>query len=99
MLDFYIIQDDKPIPDFPEQADLVFAGGLDYLTFENLKKKGIIEDSYNYYSDFRWEKTIIEQKIKKINQDRLESDIDIKNLLTLLDKAHVNDSGLIAYCD
>jgi hypothetical protein len=98
MLNFYIIQDDKTIPNYLEQEYLEFAGSLDFMSFENLRKKGIIENCYDYYS-FRWEKIIIEQKIKRIKQDRLDSDIDIQILLKILDKARVNDCGLYAYSE
>lgn len=39
MLDFYIIDDKKVKPDFPEKAGLVFAGQLDEKNFQQPSAK------------------------------------------------------------
>ena len=99
MLDFYLIQDDQPKPDFPEQANLVFAGGLDHKTFEKFQNKGIIPKHYDYYSDLRWGTKIIAQQHITADQDKFKSDVDLQKFLDLLEKARINHCGLIAYCD
>ena len=45
MLDFYLIQDDQPMPDYPEQANLEFAGGINLKTFENLQRYSNLKKS------------------------------------------------------
>ena len=99
MLDFYLIRDDQPKPDYPEQANLEFVGGLDLKTHSNLQKKGLIESQYDYFSDFRWGTTIIGQIKEKTRHDNFENDSDVIKLMDLIDKAQLKDSGLIAYCD
>ena len=99
MLDFYLIQDNQSKPNFPEQVDLEFIGGLDGRTFENLKNKGIIDDRFYYYSDFRWGTSTIQQISDKVNLVGLEKDNDIKILANLLERARLKNSGLIAYGD
>ena len=99
MLDFYLIQDDQPEPEYPEQAELEFAGGLDYKSFENLRAKGLIADRFDYYTDFRWGTDLIRQINEQINKKSGESDSDVKQLIDLLDQAIQKESGLIAYCD
>ncbi len=99
MLDFYLIQDDQPKPDYPEQANLEFVGGLDYKTFENLQNKGVIGSQYNYYSDFRWGTKMIEQQSTNVNLGEFKKDTDLEKLIDILEKAKNKNSGLIAYCD
>lgn len=99
MLDFYLIRDDQPKPDHPEQADLEFAGALDLKTHSNLQKKELVESGHDYFSDLRWEKTAIRQIQKIARQDKFENDKVVKKLLDLIDKARLKDCGLIAYCD
>ena len=99
MLDFYIIEDDKPKPSNPGQSNLTYAGGLDDRTFYNLKRKGIIDDRFDYYSDFRWGTQLIAQIRKTIQNRKMERDSDVQSLLTLLDFAGRQKSGLIAYGD
>lgn len=59
MLDFYYIEDEKSKPD--SLGELDFAGELDDKTFHNLQKKGIIDEHFDYYSDFRWSVSILKQ--------------------------------------
>ena len=99
MLDFYIIEDDKPKPNYPEQANLTYAGGLDGKTYDRLQRKEIIDKRFDYYSDFRWGTELIEQIRKTIQIKRMEKDSDVKSLLVILDLAGQQNSGLIAYCD
>jgi hypothetical protein len=99
MLDFYIIEDEKPKPSNPGQSNLAYAGGLDDRTFDNLQRKGIIDGRFDYYTDFRWGTELIEQIRKTIQTKRMEKDSDVQSLLVLLDIAGQQKSGLIAYAD
>jgi len=99
MLDFYLIKDDQPNPDYPEQSELEFAGGLDLKTHSNLQKKGLIDDHYDYFSDFRWDTTFVKQLKAKTKQSKFENDSDVQKLIDLINKAQLKESGLIAYCD
>lgn len=99
MLDFYIIKDDQPKPNYPEQLGLEFAGGLDNKTFENLQNKGIIDKRFDYYSDFRLGSLLIEQIRQTIIQKQLQADNDVKKLTQLFDTADKKQIGLIAYGD
>jgi hypothetical protein len=99
MLDFYIIEDDKPKPSNPGQSNLTYAGGLDDRTFDNLQRKGIIDGRFDYYSDFRWGTELIEQIQKTVQTKRMEKDSDVQSLLVLLEIAGRQKSGLIAYAD
>lgn len=99
MLDFYFIKDDQKKPLHPEHSRLEFAGGLDYQTFENLKKKGIIDSRFDYYSDFRIETLQIKQIRQTILQESIQIDSDAMKLTQLLDTAEKKQSGLIAFGD
>jgi hypothetical protein len=99
MLDFYIIPDDKPKPNNPGQGDLTYAGGLDDKIFDNLQRKGIIDERFDYYSDFRWETSLIGKIRQTIKNKKMEKDTDVKALIVLLDLAGQTGSGLIAYGD
>jgi hypothetical protein len=99
MLDFYIIKDDLAKPTYPEQLGLVFAGGLELKTFENLQHKGIIDSRFDYYSDFRLETLLIKQIRQTIIQKQFQTDSDVKKLTQLFDSADEKQSGLIAYGD
>ena len=98
MLDFYFIPDDTSKPnDGPPVLD--FVGDLDPKTFSNLQKKGVIDDRFDYYSDFRWSETLVKQIRQIIESKQMHSDTDVKQLLELLDSAIAKQSGLIAYGD
>ncbi|MBZ4187511.1 hypothetical protein [Niabella beijingensis] len=99
MLDFYIVQDEQPQPDYPEQAGLEFVGALDNRTFANLQRKEVIGMQFNFYSDFRLDTELINQIRQHIFKTDLQTDDDVKKLLILLDTAERNRSGLIAYGD
>ncbi|MEZ2339038.1 hypothetical protein AB6735_25555 [Mucilaginibacter sp. RCC_168] len=99
MLDFYLIDDHQAKPNYPEQKDLQFIGELDDQTFNRLKNKKIIADRFDYYSDFRWNTALIKQMCETIQQKQLQTDTDVKQLLSLLGIAGENQSGLIAYGD
>ena len=97
MLEFYLINHDQVKPNSPQEKKHV--GGLDDHTFENLKRKGIIDTRFDYYSDFRWGTAIIKQIHERIWQKQIQSDTDVKELRKLLDIADKEQSGLIAYGD
>jgi hypothetical protein len=99
MLDFYLIQDDQPKPNYPEQAELEIAGGLDYESYEYLISKGFIDKRFDYYSDFRWGAAMIKQIIGKINQGGFKNDSKVKKFYDLINLAFNKKCGLIAYCD
>ena len=98
MLDFYLINDEQPKPDYPEQANLKYISGLNSKTFENLKDKGIIDYRFDYYSDFRWNIELVKQISRKAAKKR-ESDTDFEKLFEILNEALESKSGVIAYCD
>lgn len=99
MLDFYTIKDDQANSSYPEEAGLEFAGDLDDITFDLLQNKGVIDQRFDYYSDFRWGTALIQQMQQYILQKQLQSDSDVKKLLLLLDAAEREQSGLAAYGD
>ena len=71
---------------------------LDSKTFEGLTKKGIIDSRFNFYSDFRWNRKLIEQISTRISNQK-NSDSDIEKLNIILKKALDFESGIIAYSD
>jgi len=96
MLDFYLIQDAETKPDYPEQAKLIFAGGIGYKTFNSLVDKEVIDSKYDYYSDFRWTNEIAFRLFELIKG---KNDTDLEELTQILKQAIETNSGLIAYCD
>lgn len=99
MLDFYTIEDYQPKPSNIAQAGLEFAGGLDEQTFSNLQSKGIIDSRFDCYTDFRLGAELIKQIRENILDRQLQSDIDVKKLIQILDTATGKKCGLIAYGD
>lgn len=99
MLDFYIIKDNQTLSAARKQLDLEFVGGLDDLTFGNLKRKMILDVRLDYYSDFRLNNSQIRKIKENIVQKKLEDDSDAKELIYLLDCADNKQSGLIAFGD
>jgi hypothetical protein len=99
MLDFYLLKDDQALPKHPEQLGLEFVGGLDDETFYNLQNKGIIDNRFDFYSDFRLGTELIKQIRETILQKQLQADADVKMLTQLFDKAEKKQSGLIALGD
>lgn len=61
MLDFYLLADVENVYGYPEEAGRVVIGSLDDETFERLKGKKIIPERFNYYSDFRWDMSLVLQ--------------------------------------
>lgn len=96
MLDFYLIPDNQPTPGSPENLET--AGALDSHTFRQLKKK-IIPPHYDYYTDFRWNSTIVQRMENTLLQTGLPPDADVQQLLALLRTARERQSGLVAYAD
>lgn len=99
MLDFYLINDEQPKPRYPEQIDLEFVGDLNNKTFETLKTKGLIENRFDYYSDFRWNSAFVKQIYSSMLANEFRNDSDIQQLFELISKANEINYGLIAYCD
>lgn len=98
MLDFYFLKDDVTKPGNGPSA-LDFAGNLDDKTFSNLQKKGIIDNRFDYYSDFRWSELLLKQIRERIDLKQMQTDTDVVKLLRLIDAALNQKSGLIAYGD
>lgn len=98
MLDFYLIKDEQSKPNYPEHVGLEYVFGLDSRTFDNLVKKEIIDARFDYYSDFRWSKELVEQINSKVVKIK-NSGSDIDKLNVILKKAMESKSGVIAYCD
>jgi hypothetical protein len=53
MLNFYLIKDEMAKPNSFKQTTLELAGSIDEYVFEDLQHKKLIEDRFDYYSDFR----------------------------------------------
>jgi hypothetical protein len=98
MLDFYLLADEKNAPDYPEETGGNMIGQLDQQTFERLKLKKIIPERFDYHTDFRWNKDLIQQ-IRENIQKQAIPDSDVSPLLQMLNAAQAQDSGLIAYAD
>lgn len=99
MLDFYLIKDEQKKPNAPEKLGLVYIGGLEAPTFENLQNKGLIDQQFDYYSDFRWKTERIHHIQQNIAQKRLQADTDVIKLTQLLAMAAEKQCGLIAFAD
>ncbi len=97
MLDFYLIPDNQSTPVSP--GSLEPAGGLDSRTFRLLKEKNIIPPHYDYYTDFRWNNTLVQQLEDKLLATGMPADTDAQQLLVLLRAARKRQSGLVAYAD
>lgn len=99
MLDFYLITDEQLKPNDPAEARLEPAGELDDKTFDRLKRKGLIDERFDYHGDFRWSRALVTQLQEKIATRGLQQDTDVQKLLRLLEPAAQKHSGLIAYAD
>ena len=102
MLDFYLISDKMPNPDWPEKENLKYADGLTPEEFEQLVKLELIETDVGYWDDFRWNSKQVEAKHARINSKHLIESIEntVVNKFAKMIQSAVNDNlGLIAYCD
>jgi hypothetical protein len=99
MLDFYLIADSESKPNAPGQRSLEFAGRLDDKTFDNLRRKNIVDTRFDYYSDFRWGTQMVQQMLQEISKRKIQSDTDVTELIRLLEIARERKCGLIAYGD
>lgn len=97
MLDFYAINDN--LNKNTKKTELKLAGKLDEKSFYDLQNKKIIEDWLDYYADFRWTKETVKQKIKLINDLKLEKENSSMSLLAILKVAEKNCEGIIAFSD
>jgi len=98
MLDFYLLADDQPMPDYPEDGGHKPVVSIGDQVFERLKAKKIIPERFDYYTDFRWDSALIEQ-IRSNMLVHTPGDSDVQPLLKMLDMARTHDSGLVAYAD
>lgn len=99
MLDFYLIQDDQSTPDSPEELGLKYVGGIEFEPYKSIQRKGVLEERFQYYSDFRWSSQFISNLIVSINSKNYQSDTDVKLLMEILEDAKMENHGLVAYCD
>ena len=99
MLDFYLLADDHAHANNPEGAGLVLAGHIESAVFERLKRIQVIDERFEYDKDFRWSRAVIAQMRSAISQRQLKSSTDVQKLLSLLDLADQNNSGLTAFAD
>lgn len=97
MMDFYLIKDSEPIPNFPDD-DLQFLGYLDLKTFNRLQKIGLISNRYDFYSDFRWSTDILKQVENQILNSSSDNS-DIKKIKEIITNALEKNCGILAYCD
>ena len=97
MLDFYLLSDVETEPKIEELDNLDYAGGLEFDTYNRLVGKGIIDSSFDYYSDFRWGNQLIEQIASKANN--FTGDSDVNKLIEIIKKAINREIGLIAFGD
>jgi len=97
MLDFYIISDSERKPKSEELGKLNYAGGIEIEMFDRLKRKGVIDLRFEFYSDFRWSNQLIKQIESKAKEFNLDTDIDI--FKKIIKKAIEAESGLIAIAD
>ena len=53
MLDFYLIVDSFTKPIYPEKIGLEFVCGINNKDFDKYQSLDLLENQYDYYSDFR----------------------------------------------
>lgn len=99
MLDFYLIAAHQALPANPGEAGLVVAGRMESEVFNRLKRIRIIDERFEYDTDFRWSRAVMAQMRSTIAQYQFQSSTDVQQLLCLLDLADQNNSSLIAYAD
>jgi len=98
MLDFYLISDSELTPKPDKLDELEYLGGLHEDVYGRLIKKGIIENRYDYYSDFRWTSNdvkLIVERFKNISSH----DSDVRLLKKITEKAIKSSFGIITLCD
>ena len=98
MLDFYLLEDARPKPGYPEQDGLKFVLGLDLETFHNLVNTGAIDPRFDYFSDFRWREQVVRQMYDRLVEAPNKT-AAIDRLVDALAKAMVSKCGIVAYCD
>ncbi|MFT5777104.1 MAG: hypothetical protein ACI837_000035 [Crocinitomicaceae bacterium] len=99
MLDFYLIRGEQSTPEDPEEMGLEFVGGLDLDVYDRLQQKDIIDNTYSFFSDFRWNASVIDEIYKRATHERFRSDTDAHKIVGLIGQARLKNSGLFATCD
>jgi len=97
MLDFYLISDSERSKLGEEPDPLSYVGSLALNRYTRLVKKGVIDERFDYFSDFRWEMEMVLQIDAKTA--RFAGDTDVDQLNTILKKAMSQNCGLMAICD
>lgn len=105
MLDFYTIPDEMDKPGWPAKNELIRIDGLSLKDFDDLIKKKLIADRFDFWTDFRWSKSMVTamynvllQKYPALRENKLKIKA-VNKLFTILDTAVKENVGLIAYCD
>lgn len=104
MLDFYKIDDDAEVPEWPEIANLEFIDGLTLDDFYTCHKFKLFDKNQDFWTDFRWKNSklleiekSIQVVIPKLINDT--SVISINRLYLIIKIALKYNVGIVAYCD
>ncbi|GAB5523040.1 MAG: hypothetical protein Roseis2KO_09120 [Roseivirga sp.] len=97
MLDFYIIPDSHGKPESDDLSRLEYAGGLEFDVYERFTRKGLIDPRFDFYSDFRWNSTLVHEILRSVENNQPDS--DFSQLISILNAAKCKECGLIAYGD
>jgi hypothetical protein len=101
-MEFYLIPDHIPNPEWPRQKNLRFAGGLELKEFEQMQKLGLIEPECGYFDDFRWNFENVKSKHETINSKfrlkSIENNV-VNKFAVIIDLAFKQKVGITAYCD
>ncbi|WP_324678808.1 hypothetical protein [Hymenobacter sp. GOD-10R] len=99
MLDFFLIDDSQPRPN--RNFNLEYIGGIEDELFYELRKEGIIEPWFDYYSDFRWGSEIIARILLKLQQRPKSAALqkEEKEFAAILQKAVDAKAGVLAFGD
>lgn len=99
MLDFYLIEEQQQTPEYPEEMNLKYLGGLEFQSFSKLKVIGIIDLSFSYYNDYRLNLKQVKEILLKMNLSKWKEDLDLLSFQKILYKAIEAKMELIAFCD
>lgn len=99
MLDFHLIGDDQVIPVYSDEFKHV--GGIDLEEYHRLVNKGIVEEEYSYFDDWRWDSLFVKEKYEKVKQiyNGKNGDTDLIVIYNILSQAVELKMGLLAWCD
>lgn len=98
MLNFYVVKDEQPNSNSLKKVTMELAGSLHEQAFEDLQQKKMIEERFDYYSDFRWSRGQVHQKFTQLKTQSTK-EASVVTFLAILEKAVHQQSGLMAYSD